>query len=196
MAKQVKKTKVEEPIGGVLEEKKVTPVEETVTEEVPTEEIKDANELVNTANPVVEESEAEDSGEKTFLKEVEEKSSMEEVPTEEPPTEEALTEEPSTEEAPAEDKNLVGLSDEKILDMAEQIKKEGESLKDIKELTPEVGTILKEKITHLEDIENELRKDIERGEELLKKENKAGADKLFRRGFSEFWNGVSDGWNN
>ena len=87
-------------------------------------------------------------------------------------------------------------SDERIIELAEQIKKEGESLQDIKEITPDTAEILKEKLTSLDDIEKELKKDIEAGEAKLKKEDNKATEKLFRRGFSEFWNGVSDGWNN
>jgi hypothetical protein len=45
-------------------------------------------------------------------------------------------------------------------------------------------------------MEEELRKQIEAEEEKLSKQQRTAADKLFRRDFGGFWNGVSSGWEN
>ena len=192
MAKQTKKVQAEEPVKEVLEkneefkETKENVVNEKVQTEVETD-IKEANEETTeetTSN--VDEGTLEENNTETVSEEVENdtETTSEEVGNDTETASEGVgTEEPST------------LSDEKILEIAEQIQKEGESLKEITEITPDTQEVLIDKINHLQEIEDKLKEDIERGEEELK-ENKATADKLFRRGFSEFWNGVSDGWNN
>ena len=101
------------------------------------------------------------------------------------------------EEKPVEEvDNADAISSERIVEIAEKLKAEGESLKEINEITPETENVLKKKISELEKMEDELRQDIEKTESELGQEDKAAAERLFRRGFTEFWNGVSDGWNN
>ena len=46
-----------------------------------------------------------------------------------------------------------------------------------------------------EKIEKELTKSIEEEEKKLTKGQKDAARRLFKEGFSEFWNGISSGWD-
>lgn len=122
--------------------------------------------------------------------------SVEEVPSEpEAESEAEETDEPNNQLEPS-NKNEDVLSNERILEIAEQINNEGKSLNNINELTSETERALREKVANLEALEKELKDDIKKNESALKEENNTNAQKLFRRGFSEFWNGVSDGWNN
>lgn len=203
MAKQQgKKTKpveteVEEQVQDVS-----TPVNEETTNEVventetvdeknneaPTEEV--SNEINESPEQEVSEangSEETEAEETEVTEENKDVADTEEV--NEADTGECQTEDPSN-------KNDDMLSNERLLEIAEQINNDGKSLNDINEITTETEKALKEKVANLEELEKELKKDIEKNEAAIKWENNTNAQKLFRHGFSEFWNGVSDGWNN
>ena len=184
MAKQsTKKAKEAEAENAVKEE--VNLVNEEVKAESPVEQPVEEDTTVNEEVPVnadeqqMEETPANEDKDKPVEEPVEE-----EIPIEE--SDNDIDEPVSADE---------GLSNEKILEIAEALN-EAKKVQGINELTPNTATVLKSEISKLENLEEELRKDIELKESVLSEENKGAADKLFRRGFTEFWNGVSDGWNN
>ena len=183
MAKQTKKVKEEtvnqEPVQEEVNKVEQKPVQEEVMEE-PTDI--EGNTKINDALPSDSLSESLGEGEVN---------AAEQSPD---PSEEVAPE--NAEEGNVDEIEGNTISDEKLLEMAEQIKKEGESLKELNEITPETEQMLKEKVSDIEELEKELREDIKKNESALNEENKSAANKLFRRGFSDFWNGVSDGWNN
>ena len=70
-------------------------------------------------------------------------------------------------------------------------------IEEVQSAEPEkIAEVAKVKLSELEEMERELAKDIEKEEAGLSEGQKKAANRLFGRGFGDFWNGVSSGWEN
>ena len=184
MARQKTKAveELEEKVTAVTEQEQVN---NEVTE-APTEE-------KNEADSVEGETPTD-----TVTDEVSEPAETEEPVSEgETPTDTVTDEvgEPAEEEEPAPE-GETPLSAEETLKLAEDIKEKGEKFANINDLTPKTAELVKKELERVNELEAKLKADIAIAEKEFKKENKASADRLFRRGFGDFWNGVSSGWDN
>lgn len=103
----------------------------------------------------------------------------------------------AVQEPSQEEEQAYNFKDSELGEIDEQLKKSAESLEQIGTLDEAAAVKLKQELNQLEDIEKKIREDIEITENEIKKNNKRDALRsIFGRGFTEFWNGVSDGWNN
>lgn len=184
--------------------KKTTKAAEAVNEEVK-----------NVTEPVVEEAKIE---EEVKASEPAEEPVAEAAPAEEPVAEEtqnpaeeeAPAEEPALEEAPVEEAPVVEGEPVAEADAPVGLTNDGtEAELDVKEITEQFAnpeerlnnlglteenkeTVVKEELEKVEEIEKKLSEDIKKTEAALPKEKKDFAQKIFRYGFGDFWNGVTE----
>lgn len=163
-------------------------------------------EVKNVTEPVVEEEAKVE--EEVKASEPAEESVAEEAPAEEPVAEE--TQNPTEEDAPVEEAPVVegepvaeadapvGLTNDgaeaelDVKEIAEQFANPEERLNNLGLTEENKETVVKEELEKVEEIEKKLSEDIKKTEAALPKEKKDFAQKIFRYGFGDFWNGVTE----
>lgn len=114
-----------------------------------------------------------------------------------PTGENAPEAEPGDVEEPTSEENPMAELDTAI-DEAQKLNEELENkVAEVEQAEPEkVVEVAKKKLNELEELEDRVQREIEAESEKLENLNKRGAKSPFSRGFNEFWNGVSSGWEN
>ena len=165
-------------------------------------------EVKNVTEPVVEEEAKVE--EEVKASEPAEEPVAEAAPVEEPVAEAAPAEEPvAEEESPAEEAPVaeepvadadapVGLTNDgaeaelDVKEIAEQFANPEERLNSLGLTEENKEAVVKEELEKVEEVEKKLSEDIKKTEAALPKEKKDFAQKIFRYGFGDFWNGVTE----
>ena len=101
---------------------------------------------------------------------------------------------------PEEPGNLDEITEE-VEKVAEELNEFSEDLEkkveEVQAAEPEkVVEVAKQKLSEIEEIEKGLQAEIEKEENNLSEQQKKNVKRLFGRGFGDFWNGISSGWEN
>ena len=154
-------------------------------------------EVKNVTEPVVEE-------EAKVEEEVKASEPAEEPVAEAAPAEEPVAEEESPveeapvaeEESPAEEAPVaeepVAEAELDVKEIAEQFANPEERLNSLGLTEENKEAVVKEELEKVEEVEKKLSEDIKKTEAALPKEKKDFAQKIFRYGFGDFWNGVTE----
>lgn len=151
-----------------------------------------AEELLNNEEEVPEKVDSfENTHEDKEAEETPENTASAEGPAE---AEEAKEPSDPIESVTAEVSKEIEKTTEELKEFTENLDKK---VKEVENAEPEkVAEVASEKIGELAGIEDNLKKEIEKEEAKLSTPQKNAAKKLFGRGFGDFWNGVSTGWEN
>lgn len=120
---------------------------------------------------------------------------------EETPVVEAVEETPAAEETPvveeveqAEEPKTEDILPEEVQELVEEVSNVGKEIESITEVKGDTVDGLKAELKKVEDIEAKIAEEVKKTTAALSPEQKKTARRI--SGFSEFWSGVSDGWNN
>lgn len=175
--------------------KKTAAAEEPVNEELKQENVLAENEQV-TANEEPKEEGTEQETETVNVSHVEEVNEAPSEPGKEGEPAEDTPVEPEEEEKPveADADTVVGLTNEGLVpeEVAEKFEEIKETVSKIDTTAPEAEKAVAEELEKVKELEKELTKDIEKTEKAMPKDKRSFADKIFRRGFEDFWNGVTE----
>ena len=182
--------------------KKATAAEEPVNEELKQENVLAENEEVTT-NEEPKEEETEQEVETVNVSHVEEAEepvqnpAAEEEPAGDPPVEpeeDPVKADPEEDPVKADADTAVGLTSEGIEpeEVAEKFEEIKDAVSKIDTTAPEAEKVVAEELEKVKELEKELTKDIEKTEKAMPKDKRSFADKIFRRGFEDFWNGVTE----
>lgn len=110
------------------------------------------------------------------------------------PAEEPVTPENVAEKIAEEVSAINSATEKEVSDFYEHL---DDAVKEAQNAEPEkVAEVASKKLNELEEIEKRLEDELDKEVEALSATQRKAADKLFGRGFGEFWNGVSTGWEN
>lgn len=110
------------------------------------------------------------------------------------PAEEPITAENVAEKIAEEVSAINSATEKELSDFYEHL---DDAVKEAQNAEPEkVAEVASKKLNELEEIEKRLEDELDKEVEALSATQRKAADKLFGRGFGEFWNGVSTGWEN
>lgn len=111
-----------------------------------------------------------------------------------PTAEEPITAENVAEKIAEEVSAINSATEKELSDFYEHL---DDAVKEAQNAEPEkVAEVASKKLNELEEIEKRLEDELDKEVEALSATQRKAADKLFGRGFGEFWNGVSTGWEN
>lgn len=191
---ETKTTKPRASKPKVTNEAEVANNAEVLSEQPNTAPVADAEnaaeEEVNTA-PVAD---AENVAEKVDETAPETVDGQPEVEEDQNPKEETITPENVAEKIAEEVSSINSATEKELNDFYNHL---DDAVKEAQNAEPgEVAEVASKKLNELAEIEKQLEKEVEVEAKLLSDTQKKAVGNLFGRGFGDFWNGVSSGWEN